>query len=201
MLRKLLLATNNNGKVTELRHLLEGIPFDLVTLREAGITSSAEETGTTYEENARIKALASARQSGLMALADDSGLEVDALNGEPGIMSARYAGEHASDGDRVKYLLGKLAGVPWERRTARFVCVIVIATPEGETAQCEGRCAGLIGFEPKGAFGFGYDPIFYFPELGKTMAELTEAEKDRISHRGRAAAGVPLLLSKPPFRV
>jgi XTP/dITP diphosphohydrolase len=196
---KLLLATNNPGKVSEYRTLLSGISFELVTLQQAGIISVIEETGRTFEENARLKAVTLAVQSRLIALADDSGLEVDALGGEPGVMSARYAGENASDADRVNFLLSRLTGVPWDKRTALFKCIIAIATPAGDVALCEGECRGFITFEPKGKNGFGYDPLFFFPELGKTMAELSPKVKGRISHRARAVMKVPEILSHPPF--
>jgi len=196
---KLLLATGNPGKVREYRTLLSGISFELVTLQEAGINIVVEETGCTFEENARLKAVTLAKQSHLITLADDSGLEVDALGGEPGVMSARYAGENASDTDRVNFLLEKMTGIPWDKRTARFKCVIAIATPAGDVALCNGECHGFISFEPKGDNGFGYDPLFYFPELGKTIAELTTEGKDRISHRARASMKVPEILSRPSF--
>ncbi len=196
---KLLLATNNQGKVREFRYLLRQTALDIVSLKEAGLSTVLEETGATFKENAHIKATLAARDSGFLTLADDSGLEVDALNGEPGIRSARYAGPDASDAERVQYLLGKLKGVPAEKRTARFVCVIAIATPAGEVAYSEGECRGLIAFEPRGDHGFGYDPVFLFPELGRTMAELPEDLKNRISHRARAAAGVPSILARRPF--
>jgi XTP/dITP diphosphohydrolase len=184
---KLLLATNNRGKARELKELLRELPFELVLPRELGITAEVVETGTTLEENAKIKATVLARRSGLLSLADDSGLEVDALGGEPGPLSARYAGEGASDKDRVDYLLAKLKGVPREKRTARFRCVIAIATPEGKVALCSGECQGLIIFGPRGKEGFGYDPVFYFPGLDKTMAELPLDIKNKVSHRGEAA--------------
>ena len=187
MLDKLLLATNNQGKARELKLLLRELPLELVLPRELGITTDVDEVGESLEENATLKATELAAQSQLLALADDSGLEVDALGGEPGRLSARYAGEGASDEDRVKYLLTKLEGVPQEKRTARFRCVIAIATPEGEVELCSGECRGFITFEPRGTLGFGYDPIFYLPGLGKTMAELPLAEKNQVSHRGRAA--------------
>jgi len=171
----------------------------LVTLQQAGITGVVEETGRTFEENARLKAITLAIRSNQITLADDSGLVVDALGGEPGVMSARYAGEKATDVDRVNFLLGKMTGVPWEKRTALFKCVIAIATPAGDVALCEGECHGFISLEPKGDNGFGYDPVFYFPELGKTMAELTPEVKGRISHRARAAMKVPEILSQPLF--
>jgi XTP/dITP diphosphohydrolase len=191
---KLLLATSNPGKAAEFRTLLARLSLDLVTLPEAGITMVVPETGETMEANAMLKATAYAAESGFPALADDSGLEVDALGGEPGHRSARYAGETASDTDRVDYLLARLAGVPREGRTARFRCVIAVATPAGVTAVAAGECRGRIAFEARGSHGFGYDPIFYLPELGKTMAELSEGEKNGISHRARAACGVPGLL-------
>jgi XTP/dITP diphosphohydrolase len=193
---KLLLATNNTGKVKEYRSLLEGIQFDLATPKELGITTAVEETGDTYRENAQLKACVLAAQSGLLTLADDSGIEVDALHGAPGVISARYAGENASDSERVSFLLAKLKDVPQEERMARFYCVIAVAHPDGKVYFCEGECKGMITFEPSGANGFGYDPIFYLPEYGKTMAELPADVKNRISHRARAAQKAKLLLLK-----
>ena len=184
---KLLLATTNQGKAREYRHLLKGLPFQLVTLAEEGIHIAVDEKNTTFEENARLKATVYSNFSHLITLADDSGLEVDALGGEPGIRSARFAGDEASDEDKVERLLARVKEVPWEKRTARFRCVIAIANPEGRTELCHGECRGLIAFEPKGNNGFGYDPIFYFPELDKTMAELPLETKNQISHRGKAA--------------
>ena len=196
---KLLLATNNKGKVNEYRSLLSGVDFELVSLTEVGISTVVDETGKSFEENARLKATVYAKESGLLSLADDSGLEVHALGGEPGIMSARYAGEGASDEDRVTYLLSRLVSVPWEKRAARFRCVIAVATPDGQVGLSEGECRGMIAFAPRGEHGFGYDPVFYFPELDKTMAELPPETKNRISHRARAATQVPALLLRPPF--
>ena len=193
---KLLLATNNKGKAREYRSLLSGVPFELVTPDEVGINTEVEEVGKSFEENARLKAATLARESQLLSLADDSGLEVDALGGEPGTLSARYAGEGASDEDRVSYLLTKLEGVPEEKRTARFRCVIAIAAPQGDVELCSGECEGIIAFEPRGERGFGYDPIFYLPELKKTMAELPPEEKNRISHRGMAAKKASQLLKE-----
>ena len=184
---KLLLATNNQAKVREYRSLLRNIPFELVTLAEEGITTTVSEVGESLEENARLKATVLASQSQLLALADDSGLEVDALGGEPGRLSARYAGEGASDRDRVNYLLSRLKGVLWQKRPARFRCIIAIATPDGEIELCSGECRGFITFEPRGEQGFGYDPVFYLPELDKTMAELPLEIKNQVSHRGQAA--------------
>jgi XTP/dITP diphosphohydrolase len=192
--RKLLLATNNAGKTAEFRGLLAGLDLELVSLREAGITTVVAETGENMEANARLKAVAYAREGAMLALADDSGLEVEALGGEPGHRSARYAGEHASDADRITYLLQRLDGVPAGKRSARFRCVIAVSTPGGVIGVCEGECRGVIAFEPRGSHGFGYDPIFFLPELGKTMAELVPEEKGRISHRARAARAVPALI-------
>jgi len=196
---KLLLATNNQGKVREYKSLLHSIPLKLVTLEDQGITTEVDEVGESLEENASLKAKVLAAESQLLALADDSGLEVDALGGEPGRLSHRYAGEGASDGDRIQYLLSRLEGVPWEERSARFRCVIAIAKPSGEVEVCRGECRGIIAFEPKGEEGFGYDPIFYLPELGKTMAEIPPEMKNRISHRGQAARKVYQLLKKKSF--
>lgn len=194
--KKLLLATNNKGKVREYKSLLPGIPYEIVTPAERGITTEVDETGISFEENARLKATTLAKESGLLSLADDSGLEVDALGGEPGPLSARYAGEGASDIERINYLLARLKDVPEEKRTARFRCVIAIAAPDGTVEFCSGECRGVITTEPMGSHGFGYDPVFYLPALGKTMAELPPEEKNKISHRARAAARARELLKK-----
>jgi len=194
--KKLLLATNNQGKVREYRSLLRGIPYEIVTPAEQGITTEVDEAGGSFEENARIKSTTLAKESGLLSLADDSGLEVDALGGEPGPRSHRYAGESATDADRIDYLLARLKDVPDEKRTARFRCVIAIATPDGKVRLCSGECRGIITTTPKGDNGFGYDPVFYLPELGKTMAELPPEEKNKISHRARAAEKARELLLK-----
>ncbi len=185
---QVLVASANRGKVSEYNALLEGLEIELLSVRDAGISGEVEETGSTYEENARLKAETCVERSGLLTLADDSGLEVDVLYGEPGVRSARYAGEGATDAERVAYLLRKLEGIPAEKRTARFVCVIAIATPTGEVTFCRGECHGQIVIEPRGELGFGYDPAFFVPELDATMAELPPEIKNRISHRGRAAA-------------
>ncbi len=184
---KLLLATNNRGKVREYKALLRELPYELVTLADVGITTKVSETGRSLEDNAKLKAMTLAAESHLTVLADDSGLEVDALGGEPGPRSARYAGEGATDKERVDYLLSRLKGVPQEKRTARFRCVIALATPEGKMRLFSGERRGFITFEPKGEHGFGYDPIFYLPEMDKTMAELAPEIKNQISHRGEAA--------------
>jgi len=184
---KLLVATRNRGKAGEYRLLLRHLPFQLTTLDEEGIEFEVPESGATMEENVTLKATAYARASGLVTLADDSGLEVAALGGEPGVLSARYAGEVASDPERVSFLLGRMEGVPWEKRGARFRCVIGVATPQGRVELCHGQCRGAIALEPRGEYGFGYDPVFYVPRLGRTMAELPLEEKNRVSHRARAA--------------
>ncbi|MFP3899005.1 MAG: RdgB/HAM1 family non-canonical purine NTP pyrophosphatase [Dehalococcoidia bacterium] len=184
---KLLLATSNSGKIGEYRFLLDGLGYRLTTLREEGITEVVTESGNTYEENARLKALAYARLSRLTTLADDSGLEVDALNGEPGVKSARLAGASATDAQKVSLLLSRLPGVPEQERTACFKCVIAIASPEGRVELCHGECRGLIAFQARGENGFGYDPVFLLPERGKTMAELPAEVKNQISHRARAS--------------
>jgi len=193
---KLLLGTNNSAKVREYKALLQNLPFELVTLAEQGITTVVDETGESLEENAKLKAKALAEQSQLLTLADDSGLEVDALGGEPGRLSARYAGERASDRDRINYLLSRLKEVPWPERSARFRCVIAIATPGGVVEICSGECLGFIIFEARGEEGFGYDPIFYLPELDKTMAELSLEMKNQVSHRGQAAREARLVLER-----
>ena len=192
---RLLLATTNKGKAAEYRDLLKGLDFELVTLDQAGISREAEEDCNTFAENARCKAEFYAALGGLLTLADDSGLEVDALGGEPGVRSSRYVGDSASDAERVNFLLNKLKGIPHERRQARFRCVIAIAQPGKMTQTVEGICEGFISLEPQGENGFGYDPIFYLPEYGKTIAELPPGIKNRISHRGRAAEKARLLLA------
>jgi len=184
---KLLIASNNPGKIREYYFLLKQSGFNIVSPKELGINKPTAETGHSYKDNARIKAMAYAKPSQLITLADDSGLEVDALGGEPGIQSARFAGEAASDEDKVKFLLDRLSGVLWEKRTACFKCVIAIATPKGKLELCYGECHGIIAFNAQGKSGFGYDPIFYLPEMGKTMAELPFEVKNRISHRAQAA--------------
>ena len=193
---RLLLATGNKAKIGEYRALLGHLPFEIRTPSEEGLDIEVEETGSTMQENVSLKALAYARISGLVSLADDSGLEVDALGGEPGVMSARYAGEGASDRERVAFLLARLEGVPWGKRKARFRCVIGVATPEGGIELCEDTCPGIITFEPRGEQGFGYDPVFRLPRLDRCMAELTLEEKNRVSHRGRAARRAEVILRR-----
>jgi XTP/dITP diphosphohydrolase len=180
---KLLIATHNPGKTREIREILTDLPLACLSLNEVGIVEDIEETGTTYAENALLKANFAHKATGLPALGDDSGLEVDALGGRPGLHTARYA---PTNPERWAKLLGELRDVPWEQRTARFVCVIALVDANGQTQLVEGACEGVIGFEPKGQGGFGYDPLFYVPDYGCTMAELSEDIKNDISHRGRA---------------
>jgi XTP/dITP diphosphohydrolase len=202
MTPKLVIATNNPGKMREFQRLLDGCGFELVTPRDLGVNFDPEETGSTFAENATIKAVEAARACGLVALADDSGLEVDHLGGRPGIFSARYAGgdrtdPNISEARQLELLLEEMRGVPEEQRTARFRCVIAIATPGRADVQLvDGVFEGRIGHEPRGANGFGYDPIFVVPERGVTSAELPPEEKNRISHRGQAAAKALELLRK-----
>lgn len=183
----ILLATNNQHKVRELREILQAAPVSLVAPSDTGVSIEVEETGRTYAANARRKALAFARAGNMVALADDSGLEVAALGGAPGIYSARYAGEQASSADRIALLLRNLAGVPIEQRQARFVAVIAVASPDGPVLLSRGSVRGLIALEPCGSGGFGYDPVFFMPQFGCTMAELADDVKNRVSHRARAA--------------
>ena len=193
-LRKLLVATRNPGKVREYSQLLNGIPFKVISLEQAGVVVEVEETGDSLEENACIKAKMYAALSGLLTLADDSGLEVDALGGAPGVRSARYGGPGASDQDRVAILLENLKEVAWEDRKGRFRCIIAIARPSGVLKTVEGVVEGVIQYEPKGTNGFGYDPVFYLPRLSRTMAELSLEEKNILSHRAQAARVAASLL-------
>jgi XTP/dITP diphosphohydrolase len=190
--RRLLVATRNRGKVNELRRLLAGLPVELVLPDEAGAADLVvEETGDTFAANAELKALAYARATGRLALADDSGLEVDALGGRPGVRSARFAGEAANDAANNSRLVAELRalGAP-EPLRARFRCALVLATPEGQTRLVEGTCEGTITLEPRGSQGFGYDPHFVVGDGPRTMAELSHEEKNVVSHRGRAYAAL-----------
>ncbi len=182
----LLLATNNRGKAREFRDLLASCPIELLDLSHFADPPNVRETGSTYEQNAWLKAEAIARWSGLPALADDSGLEVDALAGAPGVQSAHFAGERATDAQNLEKLLAALARTPWEQRSARFRCVLVVALPDGRWISVEGSCEGVILREPRGQAGFGYDPVFFYPPLDKTFAELSPDEKNQVSHRARA---------------
>jgi XTP/dITP diphosphohydrolase len=196
---KLLIGSNNHHKIGEFSQIFADLPVEITFLEKEGITLDPEETGRTFEENAILKAKAFAEVSGLVTLADDSGLEVDALNGEPGVYSARYGGKAKDDhAGRNRLVLAKLADLNLQdaARTARFRCVIAIASPSGEVQLAEGAVEGVIAHQAMGDGGFGYDPIFYLPEFGKTLAQLPAETKNKISHRGRAArATVPLLLN------
>ena len=183
---KLLLATTNPGKIREYRSLLGDLGYQIVTLAAQGINEVASELGKSYEQNAQLKAATYARFTRLITVADDSGLEVDALDGEPGIHSARFAGKDATDADRMRTLLAKLADIPWEKRGAHFRCVIAIVRPEGQSELCDGECHGTIAFEARGENGFGYDPIFLPDGKEQTFAEMDLSEKNTISHRARA---------------
>lgn len=194
-MRTLLVATHNQGKVREYRHLLANLPLSITWLDQEGVTWEVEETGATFQENACLKAEQYANLTGLLTWADDSGLEVDALGGQPGVLSARYGGPGLNDRDRYLRLLSALADLPAAPRTARFRCVVAIAAPGGPVYAVEGSVEGMIVDEPRGQNGFGYDPVFYLPEHGLTMAELSTAVKNRISHRGVASANAAKLLA------
>lgn len=192
-LRKLVVATRNLGKAREITALLSDLPLDIVTLKDYPNAPEVEETGSTFEENAATKAGTYARLIGEWVLADDSGLEVDALNGGPGVYSSRFA---TSDPERIAKLLELMKNVPESKRTARFRCVIAVASSGGQIETCEGTLEGVIALEPKGSNGFGYDPIFYIPDLGKHVAELTPEQKNAISHRGEALRKAKAILRK-----
>lgn len=183
---KLIAATKNKGKLDEFAQLLVQLPCDIVSMAEVGIEDDIEENGSTFEENALIKAKSVWKITGGTVMADDSGLEVDYLNGAPGVYSARYAGEGATDEDRNRKLLDALAGVPADKRSGRFVCVIAVVFPNGSSLTVRGTCEGYIATEPAGSNGFGYDPLLYVPEIGLTIAQMEADFKNSISHRGNA---------------
>ena len=185
-MKKVIFATGNEGKMKEIREILGDLDIELLSLKDAGIKADIVEDGKTFEENARIKAKAICQLTGEIVLADDSGLEIDYLNKEPGIYSARYMGEDTSYRIKNASLIERLEGVPDEQRTARFVCAIAAAFPDGTMKTVRAAMEGRIGYEEKGENGFGYDPIFYLPEYGCTSAELSMEEKNKISHRGKA---------------
>lgn len=191
---KLIAATRNKGKLAEFRRILEHLDVDVVSQFECCPDLEVEETGTTFAENAYLKAAAICKETGEVAFADDSGLCIDALNGEPGVYTARYGaeifGENGTDDDRMDLVLDKLGFLPWEKRTARFVSAISCVFPDGRRIDCEGVCEGYIGFEKRGSEGFGYDPIFYVgdEETALSFAEMTAEQKDGLSHRGKALA-------------
>ena len=201
MMRKIIFATGNAGKMCEVREILKDMDADILSMKEAGIDIDIVEDGTTFAENAAIKAraVAAATQEEAIVLADDSGLEVDYLDKEPGIYSARYMGEDTPYSIKNKNLIDRLEGVPDNKRTARFVCAIAAALPGGEVVTTSGVIEGRIDHEEKGNNGFGYDPIFYVPEYGRTTAQLSVEEKNRISHRARALAAMKKELEQRLF--
>ena len=193
---KLLVATRNKGKVAELADMLADLQIRWLGLEDIPEIDQIAETGRTFEENAILKAAGYAVRTGMLTLADDSGLEVDALDGRPGVHTARYGGTALRPVQRYELLLEEMKGVPWPKRTARFRCSVALATPKAVEAVESGVCEGMIALEPAGEGGFGYDPIFYLPERGKTMAQLQAGVKHRISHRGQAFAAIAPLLRK-----
>lgn len=185
-MKKLIFATGNENKMKEIRMILADCGYEILSMKEAGIQADIVEDGKTFEENAIIKAEAIRKMTNCLVLADDSGLEVDYLDKAPGIYSARFMGEDTSYRIKNKAIIDKLAGVPDEKRTARFVCAIAAAFPDGKTITRRGTIEGIIGYKERGENGFGYDPIFFLPEYGKSTAELSPEEKNTISHRGNA---------------
>lgn len=195
-MKRMIFATGNENKMKEIREILGALPLEILSMKEAGVPADIVEDGKTFEENALIKARAICKLAGEMVLADDSGLEIDYLNKEPGIYSARYMGEDTSYHIKNKSLIDRLEGVPDEKRTARFVCAIAAVFPDGKELVVRGTVEGIIGYEEKGENGFGYDPIFYLPERGCTTAELPPEEKNSISHRGNALRLMKELLER-----
>ena len=184
--KRIIFATGNQGKMKEIRMILADMDVSVVSMKEAGISPQIEENGKSFEENAVIKARTVMEMTGEMAMADDSGLEIDYLDGAPGIYSARFMGEDTSYDIKNNALIQKLEGVPDEKRTARFVCAIACALPDGRVLKSRGTMEGIIGYEIKGENGFGYDPIFYLPEYSCTSAEISPEKKNELSHRGKA---------------
>lgn len=189
-MKKVIFATGNEGKMKEIREILGDLDIELLSLKDAGITADIEENGSTFEENAIIKAKTISQLTGEIVLADDSGLEIDYLNKEPGIYSARYMGEDTSYHIKNSNLIQRLEGVPDQQRSARFVCAIAAAFPDGTVKTVRASMEGRIGYEEKGENGFGYDPIFYLPEYGCSSAEISMEEKNKISHRGKALRAI-----------
>lgn len=194
LMEKLIFATGNEGKMGEIREILSDLGVEILSLKEAGIHADIVEDGKSFEENAVIKAKTICELTHEVVLADDSGLEIDYLNGEPGIYSARYMGEDTSYRIKNQNLIDRLEGVPDEKRTARFVCVIAAAYPDGTVKTARGTMEGIIGYEERGENGFGYDPIFFLPEYGCSSAELSMEEKNKISHRGKALRAIKEVL-------
>ena len=195
-MRRLIFATGNEHKMVEIREILGELPVEILSMKDVGIKADIVENGNTFEENALIKAKEVCKLAGEMVLADDSGLEIDYLNGEPGIYSARYTGEDTSYRIKNQNLIDRLEGVPDEKRTARFVCAIAAAFPDGRSFVVRGTIEGIIGYEERGTNGFGYDPIFYLPERGVSTAEIPPEEKNSISHRGNALRKMKELLER-----
>lgn len=185
-MKKVIFATGNENKLKEIRMIMKDMDLEIVSMKEAGCFVDVEETGTTFEENSVLKAMAIAKKSGEITLADDSGLEIDFLNKEPGIYSARFMGENTSYDIKNGELLRRMEGVPDEKRTARFVCAVALARPDGTSEVVRATMEGRVAYEPAGENGFGYDPIFFLPEYGCTSAELPPEDKNAISHRGKA---------------
>ena len=192
--RRIIFATGHEGKMKEIRLILEDLGLEILSMKEAGIQTEIREDGSGFEENAVIKARAVMELSGSIVLADDSGLEVDYLNKEPGIYSARYLGEDTSYHVKNRSLIERLEGVPDEKRTARFVCAIAAALPDGRVLTTRRTMEGIIGYEERGEGGFGYDPIFYLPEYGCSTAELSMEKKNELSHRGKALRAMKEML-------
>ncbi len=195
-MKRIIFATTNQGKVREVKMMMDGFDVELLTMGEAGINVDIVEDGTTFEENAVIKAKAIMEMTGEIALADDSGLEVDYLDGAPGIYSARFLGEDTSYDAKNKYIIEKLKNAKGKERSARFVCAMAVAFPSGEVITCKGTIEGLIGYEQKGFNGFGYDPIVYVPEFEMTTGEMSPELKNSISHRGKALEQMKEILSR-----
>lgn len=183
---RLIFATGNEGKMREIRQILADSGYEILSMKEAGVDLDIVEDGTTFEENALIKAKAVMEATGELTLADDSGLEIDAFGGEPGVYSSRYLGEDTPYTEKNQVILDRMKDVPEEKRGARFVCVIAAVFPDGQTRTTRGTMEGIIGYESNGKNGFGYDPIFYLPELKKYSAQLSSDEKNQLSHRGQA---------------
>ncbi|GGL41683.1 XTP/dITP diphosphatase [Sporolactobacillus putidus] len=183
---RVLVASNNPGKIKEIKAILEDSHAEICSLKDLGITADVAETGSTFQENAALKAETLSQKMNMITIADDSGLAVDALNGEPGVFSARYAGLDKNSEHNIDKLLSKLKGVPSGERTAHFVCVLALSVPGQPTHFAEGRCEGLITNSRRGKGGFGYDPVFLIPERQLTFAEMGDAEKNKISHRAQA---------------
>jgi XTP/dITP diphosphohydrolase len=196
MTEKIVFATGNAGKMREIRLILEDLGMEILSMKEAGIQADIVENGSTFEENAEIKAKAVSAYTDAIVLADDSGLEIDYLNKEPGVLSARYMGEDTSYHIKNANLISRLEGVPEEQRTARFVCAIAAVLPDGRILHTRGTIEGIIGYEERGEGGFGYDPIFFLPEYGCTTAELSMEQKNELSHRGKALGAMKEELRK-----